>query len=534
MKLLLVLVFTTLLYCVPTCVPFTMVGQARGEDSPTDPLKDSIISIEQLQAIAQQLETHEIQSLVENLLNITRRRIDSIDPVMNSPLGQGHNPFLGGQVGAAGGWGVTEPDYCVSNQGRGDPNPFPSFGPTQTPHFTDHSNHPYQQDTLRGNVGVEPSYVDHSTLQASLHTMGEGLVKAMLKEGVLRQDTPTLPPFSGKAGNGKPAWRRWELHIKGLIGVYSDRAIKDAINRALQGDAAIVADSLDDNCTWQELLEALKSKFANVSSWDAMMRKFYSINQGSRSVSQFAIQLEKVLGNIRVNYPKKLSEWKFNTHLRDRFFAGLNKPLRTNLRFKYNQECSYPELVVCAREIESESKEDPDKVSDSSSETELESAAKQNVEAMQDLRKLQHAHRVSQGELTKLQHHIKELQKVTTFSIASQVSGQQSPPVQNKKARLKQKQPKAQPSQSLDQNKKGYNNLNCSSNKNRNRGFGRRGTRQMVDPPGKPEGWARLCYWCRDHVPFEKANHLVKDCPFFQQEKIRFLDLTVRVSIYHL
>ena len=33
----------------------------------------------------------------------------------------------------------------------------------------------------------------------------------------------------------------------------------------------------------------------------------------------------------------------------------------------------------------------------------------------------------------------------------------------------------------------------------------------MVDPPGKPEGWARLCYWCRDHVPFEKANHLVKD-----------------------
>ena len=141
---------------------------------------------------------------------------------------------------------------------------------------------------------------------------------------------------------------------------------------------------------------------------------------------------------------------------------------------------------------------------------------------MQDLRKLQHAHRVSQGELTKLQHHIKELQKATTFSIASQEYGQHSPPVQNKKARIKQQEPKAEPSQSLDQNKKGYNNLNCSSNKNRNRGFGRRGTRQMVDPPGKPEGWARLCYWCRDHVPFEKANHLVKDCPFFQQDKLDF------------
>ena len=69
------------------------------------------------------------------------------------------------------------------------------------------------------------------------------------------------------------------------MGIYSDRAIKGAMNRALQGDAAIVADSLDDNCTWQELLEALKSKFANVLSWNGMMRNFYAISQGSGSVS---------------------------------------------------------------------------------------------------------------------------------------------------------------------------------------------------------------------------------------------------------
>ena len=103
----------------------------------------------------------------------------------------------------------------MSNQGRGDPNPFSSFGPTQTPHFTDNSNHPYQQDTLRGNVGVEPSHVDHSTLQASLHTIGEGLLKAMLKEGVLRQDTPTLPPFSGKAGNENQLGEDGNFTLKG-------------------------------------------------------------------------------------------------------------------------------------------------------------------------------------------------------------------------------------------------------------------------------------------------------------------------------
>ena len=37
-----------------------------------------------------------------------------------------------------------------------------------------------------------------------------------------------------------------------------------------------------------------------------MMGNFYAISQGSGSVSQFAIQLEKVLGDIRVSHPKAL------------------------------------------------------------------------------------------------------------------------------------------------------------------------------------------------------------------------------------
>ena len=52
--------------------------------------------------------------------------------------------------------------------------------------------------------------------------------------------------------------------MKGLVGSYSDRAIKEAMNKALQGDAAIVVDSMDDDCTWQELLAALKAKFTVV------------------------------------------------------------------------------------------------------------------------------------------------------------------------------------------------------------------------------------------------------------------------------
>ena len=63
--------------------------------------------------------------------------------------------------------------------------------------------------------------------------MSEGFLKAALKEGVLRQDTPKLHEFSGKPEDGKASWRRWELQLKGLVGSYSDRAIKEAMNKAL-------------------------------------------------------------------------------------------------------------------------------------------------------------------------------------------------------------------------------------------------------------------------------------------------------------
>ena len=70
-------------------------------------------------------------------------------------------------------------------------------------------------------------------LQTSFQAMSEGFLKAALKEGVLRQDTPELHEFSGKPEDGKASWRRWELQIKGLLGSYSDRAIKEAMNKAL-------------------------------------------------------------------------------------------------------------------------------------------------------------------------------------------------------------------------------------------------------------------------------------------------------------
>ena len=132
-------------------------------------------------------------------------------------------------------------------------------------------------DQVRDNMSsiLHPQIPEYSVLQTSMQAMTEGLLKTILKEGVMRKDTPKLPVFTGKASDEKISWRRWELQVKGLEGVYEDRAIKEAMNKAPQGDAAIVADSLEDNCTWKDLLTALKAKFAVITSMDVMMRTFF-------------------------------------------------------------------------------------------------------------------------------------------------------------------------------------------------------------------------------------------------------------------
>ena len=189
---------------------------------------------------------------------------------------------------------------------------------------------------------------------------------------------------------------------------------------ALKGDAAIVADSMDDDCTWQELLAALKVKFTVVSSLDVMMGNLYGIKQGNNSVSQFAINIEKVLGSIRVSHPTTFSARESQRHLRNRFFHGLNDRLRKSLRHKYETDCSYEELLKYARMVESEKSES------GVSESVLAKAAKAKASSVQqqqqqcqskgngDLVRLEKAYRSCQGERAKMQKHLQQMQEIKT------------------------------------------------------------------------------------------------------------------------
>ena len=481
-----------------------------------EPHSDPNVTIAQLQNVMTHLATPDLRKVIGTLIAEDKRRGPTSQPLAQPPCGQGQVPHLGGQVGAAGGYGGPEPGYGAR---QGVENPI--LPPLNFEHQPINSSNLYQHETVRGNNTEIPQIADYSALQTSFQAMSEGLLKAALKEGVLRQDTPKLHSFSGKEDE-KTSWRRWELQVKGLIGSYTDRAIKEAMNKALQGDAAIVADSLDDDCTWQELLEALKAKFASVSSLDVMMKNFYAITQTDDSISQYAIKLEKILGSIRVSHPQAFSKLEFASHLRNRFFHGLTDHMRSNLRYKYDQGSSYEDLLLCARQIEGEKQDErkQEVLNSSPKPKAIKAAAIQNVKNMSEMQKLEKAYRTSQGEFSKLQQQMVELQKLQGSLQASQISSQ--PSIPKRQANSTQQQPnnsQNSTAQSSGQNGKGYYNPNYSQNRGRGRGGyrWRGGYRQAQDPPGKPQGWIRLCYWCRDYVPFEEANHRIVDCPFYKQ-----------------
>ena len=127
------------------------------------------------------------------------------------------------------------------------------------------------------------------------------------------------------------------------------------------------------------------------------MGNLYGIKQDNNSVSQFAINIEKVLGSIRVSHPTTFSARESQRHLRNRFFHGLNDKLRNSLRHKYETDFSYEELLQYARMVESEKSESgvsesvqakATKAKASSAQQQQPQSQKKEMEIWLDLRKL--------------------------------------------------------------------------------------------------------------------------------------------------
>ena len=259
-----------------------------------------------------------------------------------------------------------------------------------------------------------------------------------------------------------------------------------------------------------------------------MMGNLYGIKQVNNSVSQFAINIEKVLGSIRVSHPTTFSARESQRHLRNRFFHGLNGKLRNSLRHKYETDCSYEELLQYARMVESEKSESGVSESAPAKATKAKASSAQQQQPQSqskgngDLVRLEKAYRSCQGELPKMQKHLQQMQEIKNSWDASAFQSSTDPtPQQNGGRGGNSNHSQPPPNQNSSPQNSGQQtnqNQNYSSGgrgfrgRVRGRGYAS-GRRQATTPPGKPEDWTRLCFWCRDFATFDEANHPIKDCP---------------------
>ena len=267
---------------------------------------------------------------------------------------------------------------------------------------------------------------------------------------------------------------------------HSGAAIKQAMMQNLKGQALMVTSALPPETLWEKLLQALKIKYQDKAPYDVLMAQFYGTKmEPEEKCASFGTWLEQKLNQVSLQYPNKISDnmhWNF---VRKRFFHGLSKNMRTNLRTQFDGRASYYKLLELARMIESENFHEDSKAVDKP--TNPKGKSKVGAVIVDN----------TAQQIQQLQGAVKGLTKLLQGN-QQNVQMQQIPQcVPN---------PEQSNSNSLPQTSQSQGSTNPPG------GRGGRGR-------SRGRGGLILCYWCRDFLPKEQANHKVAQCPYQSQAR---------------
>ena len=148
----------------------------------------------------------------------------------------------------------------------------------------------------------------------------------------------------------------WERQVLSAATTHSGTAVKQAMMQSLKGQALMVISALPPETSWDKLLQALKIKYQDKASYDVLMVLFYGTKiEPDEKCASFGTRLEQKLNLVSLQYPNKISESMYWNCVRERFFHGLSKDMRTNLRTQFDSGANYYRLLELARIVESES-----------------------------------------------------------------------------------------------------------------------------------------------------------------------------------
>ena len=145
--------------------------------------------------------------------------------------------------------------------------------------------------------------------------------------------TPKFECFFGDDKKNKLDFDMWERLILSAATSHSSAAIKQAMMQSLKGQALAVTTALPPDTTWEKLLQALKIKYQEKARYDVLMAQFYGTKmEQDEKCASFGTRLEQKLNQVTLHYPNKISDTMYWNCVRERFFHGLSKNMRENLR----------------------------------------------------------------------------------------------------------------------------------------------------------------------------------------------------------
>ena len=347
------------------------------------------------------------------------------------------------------------------------------------------------------NPNKDITVAGHTSMnQESLIQSSQAILQGLAEGGYIHAKTPKFESFFGDEKKNKLEFDMWE--ILSAATTHSGAAIKQAMMQSLKGQALMVTSALPPDVSWEKLLEALKIKYQDRAPYDVLMAQFYGTKMEiDEKCASFGTRLEQKLNQVSLQYPSKISETMYWNCVRERFFHGLSKDMRTNLRTQFDSGATYYQLLELARIVESENFHEKfgNEIKSASNKGKSKITAASVDNSTQQMQQIQQLQGAVKG-LTKLLQNKQQQTQLPQIPQFVPQTGQQG--TQENVNTLPQ-----------------ATNGQGSTTPQRGRG-GRGGYRGRG---GRGRGGLILCYWCRDFLPKEQANHKVAQCPYQRQAR---------------
>ena len=356
------------------------------------------------------------------------------------------------------------------------------------------------RQTPLSNPNKDVTVAGHTSMnQESLIQSSQAILQGLAEGGYIHAKTSKFESFFGDEKKNKLDFDMWERQVMSAATTHSGAAIKQAMMQSLKGQALMVTSALPPDASWEKLLQALKIKYQDKAPYDVLMAQFYGTKMDiDEKCASFGTRLEQKLNQVSLQYPDKISKTMYWNCVRERFFHGLPKDLRTNLRTQFDSGATYYQMLELARIVESENFHENSGIETKA--TSNKGKSKINVASVdnptQQIQQMQQLQGAVKGLTKLLQNNQQQTQLPQIPQFVSQTSQKGTQENVNTLPQATNGQGSTAPQ----------------------RGRGGRGSYRGRG--GRGRGGMILCYWCRDFLPKEQANHKVAQCPYQKQAKM--------------